>query len=123
MPPPLKRPAYHVWIAPPGVDPDEATEDQLELHHVVVHHADQLRAELEASKQGLAKGGTATPMHLTALWIWANLVRTERYAGNFREFKTACVAYDPDKERDQPHTEDDADVDDLDAHPTGASTS
>lgn len=123
MPPTLKRPAYHVWVAPDGVDPDTADEDQLECHHVVVHHADQLRAELEASKQGLAKGGTATPMHLTALWLWANLVRTGRYEGGFREFKTACVAYQPDKDRDEPHTDDDAEADDLDAHPTEPSTS
>lgn len=123
MPPKLKRPAYHVWIAPDGADPDTVPEDQLEVHHVVVHHADQLRGELEAAKQGLPKGGTATPMHLTALWLWANLIRTKRYEGTFREFKVACVAYDPDKGRDEPHTDDDADTDDLDAHPTEASTS
>lgn len=123
MPPTLKRPAYHVWIAPPDVDPDEAPEDDLELHHVIVHHADQLRAELEAGKQGLPKGGTGTPMHLTALWIWANLVRTKRFDAPFQEFKARCVAYDPDQDRDEPHTDDDAEADDLDAHPTEPSTS
>lgn len=122
MPPTLKRPAYFVWVAPDGVDPDTADTTQLVCHHVLVHHADQLRAELEAGKQGLAKGGTATPMHLTALWIWANLVRTERFTGRFQEFKAACVAYDPDQEREEPHTDPDAEADDLDAHPTVAST-
>lgn len=123
MPPTLKRPAFHVWIAPDDTDPDTVPDDQLVLHHVVVHHADQLRAELEASKQGLAKGGTATPMHLTSLWLWATLTRTKRYSGTFRDFKAACVAYDPDRDRDQPHTETDAETDELDAHPTEASTS
>lgn len=122
MPPTLKRPAYYAWIAPADLDPDTADERELECHHVVVHHADQLRAELEANKQGLAKGGTGAPMHLTALWLWANLIRTGRYDGNFRAFKLACVAYTPDQERDEPHTEDDADLDHLDAHPTEAST-
>lgn len=123
MPPTLKRPAYFVWLAPDDTDPDTCPDEQLELHHVVVHHADQLRAELEAAKQGLPKGATSTPMHLTALWLWACLRRTERYGKSFQEFKAQCVAYDPDKERDQPHTDPDADDDELDAHPTGASTS
>ncbi len=121
MPPTLKRPAYYVWINP--TDDDDPPDDALECHHVVVHHADQLRAELEAGKQGLAKGGTGTPMHLTALWLWANLTRTGRYGGSFREFKTDCVAYDPDTDRDEPHTDPDPGTDDLDAHPTEASTS
>jgi hypothetical protein len=123
MPPTLKRPAFHCWIAPPDVDPDDVTDDQLELHHVVIHHADQLRAELEANKQGLAKGGTGTPMHLTALWIWANLTRTKRFDEPFQAFKLRCVAYDADKDRDQPHGDPDAAPDELDAHPTEASTS
>ena len=123
MPPPLKRPAYWVWISPDGVDPDAATDDQLEAHHVVIHHADQLRAELEANKQGLPKGATSTPMHLTALWLWAAMVRLEVFSGGFRDFKSRCVAYDPDKDRDAPHTDDTDDTDELDAHPTAASMS
>lgn len=122
MPPTLKRPAYWVWVAPEGTDPDTVPDDQLELHHVLVHHADQLRAELEAAKQGLAKGATSAPMHLTALWLWAALVRTERFAGAFRDFKVRCVNHEPDKERNEPHTDDDAELDELDAHPTAAST-
>ena len=123
MPPTLKRPAYWVWLAPTDTDPDTVADDQLEAHHVLVHHADQLRAELEAAKQGLAKGGTSTPMHLTALWLWANLTRTERYAGTFREFKSACIAYEPDRDRPEPHIDPDAEPDELDARPTAASTS
>jgi hypothetical protein len=123
MPPTLKRPAYHVWVVPDGADPDTVEDDALELHHVIVNHGDQLRAELEANKLGLAKAGTATPMHLTALWIWAALVRTGRFDDKFQAFKSRCIAYDPDRDRDQPHTDDDADPDDLDARPTEASTS
>lgn len=122
MPPTLKRLAYHVWIAPDGVDPDAADESDLECHHVVVNAGDQLRGELEANKQGLPKGGQGAPMHLTAIWLWATLVRTKRYAGNFQEFKTACVSFDPDKDRDEPHTDPEAETDDLDARPTVAST-
>jgi hypothetical protein len=126
MPPTLKRPAYHVWIDPRPDLTDESPpleDDALELHHVVVHHGDQLRAELEAGRQGLGKGATTAPMHLTSLWCWSALVRTKVYAGTFQQFKRACVALDPDKDRDQPHTDPDAGTDELDAHPTVASTS
>jgi hypothetical protein len=128
MPPTLKRPAYHVWMVPDGADPDAVQDDELELHHVVVNHGDQLRAELEANKLGLAKAGTGTPMHLTALWIWAALVRTGRFDGKFQDqapngFKARCIGYEPDRDRDQPHDDPDADQDDLDARPTEASTS
>lgn len=123
MPPTLKRPAYFVWMTPDGADPDAVEDDDLELEHVVVNHGDQLRAELEANKLGLAKAGTGTPMHLTALWIWAALVRTGRFDEKFQEFKVRCISYEPDRDRDQPHTDDDADADDLDARPTEASTS
>jgi hypothetical protein len=117
-PPKLTRPTYHVWLLPFGVtdadlndnDPEDLAE--LDYQYVVVNHADQLRAELEAKRQGLGKPQD-TPMHLTSLWLWASLVRTGRYAGKFAEFKTACIAYDPDKEPDPADTEPD---------PTEAST-
>lgn len=121
MPPSIKRPAYHVWVAPEGVDPDTATDDQLDYHHVVIHSADQLRAELEAKRHGIDQ--RANPMHVTVLWLWAAMVRTGDYADKFAAFKTACVSYDPDTDRPGPHTKDDADPDELDAFPTGASTS
>jgi hypothetical protein len=117
-PPKLTRPTYHVWMLPEhGQDSDtELTDDQLaeqlEYQYVVVNHADQLRAELEAKRQGLGKPQD-TPMHLTSLWLWASLVRTGRYDGKFAEFKTACIAYDPDKEPDPADAEPD---------PTEAST-
>jgi hypothetical protein len=123
MPPTLKRPAFHVWIAPDGADPDTVEDDALELHHVVINHGDQLRAEMEANKLGLAKAGTTTPMQVWWVWFWAGLVRTGGFDDIFQVFKARCIAYDPDRDRDQPHTDPDADVDDLDAHPTEASTS
>lgn len=94
--PKLTRPTYHVWIAPEGVDPDTAADDQLEYHHVVINHSDQLRAELEARRLQLGSPKDS-PMHLTSLWLWASLVRTGGYADKFQAFKTACVAYDPDR--------------------------
>jgi hypothetical protein len=119
--PVLKRPAYHVWVAPTGTDPDTATEDELDYHHVVVHHADQLRAELEASK--LKLDARKFPMHLSSLWLWASMVRTGAFDATYAEFKRAMVAYDPDKDRDAPHTADDDERDEHDARPTAASTS
>jgi hypothetical protein len=121
--PHLKRPAYHVWLAPEGIDPDTAADDELAHHHVVVHHADQLRAELEAAK--LKLDARKHPMHVSSLWLWAALVRTGRYDRPYAEFKRDLVAYDPDKEREAPHTDPDtADTaDELDARPTAASTS
>lgn len=102
-PPKLHRPAFHVWMLP---------EEDPTYHHVTINHADQLRAELESKSQGLGKPQD-TPMHLTALWLWAALVRTGRYEQNFATFKTECLAYDPDRE---------ADDDDTGPDPTEAST-
>lgn len=121
--PKLKRPAFHVWLAPAGVDPDTATEDELDYHHVVVHHADQLRAELEASK--LKLDARKFPMHLSSMWLWASLVRTGVFGDNYAAFKSAMVSYDADKERPAPHTEetDELEADEHDARPTAASTS
>jgi hypothetical protein len=117
-PPKLSRLAYHVWLLPEGADPELADDadldpEFLDYQYVVINHSDQLRAELEAKRQGLGKPQD-TPMHLTSLWLWASLVRTKRYDGKFAEFKTACVSYDPDK---------DADPADTDPDPTAASTS
>lgn len=121
MAPQLKRPAYHVWVAPEGVDPDTATDDELVYHHVVVHHADQLRAELESSK--LKLDARKFPMHLSSLWLWAAMVRTGAYTDGYQAFKRAMVSYDPDRDREAPHTDDNDARDDHDARPTEASTS
>lgn len=122
-PPQLKRLAYHAWVAPEGIDPDTADDQELEYFHVVVTNADQLRAERESAR--LKLDPRRSPMHLTNLWMWCSMVRTGRYSGSFEEWKTALVSYDPDRDRDSPHTDDleDQQLDDLDARPTGASTS
>lgn len=122
MPPIIKRPAFHVWLAPSGVDPDTATDDELEYHHVVVHSADQLRAELEGRKHGITDARSA-PMHVTVLWLWAALVRTGQYDDRFQAFKSVCVSYDSDRDRDEPHDDPEAEADEHDPHPTEASTS
>ena len=111
-PPKLTRPAFHVWLLPENVDEDQA-DAQAVYHHVIVNHADQLRAELQARQEGLTKPQD-TPMHLTSLWLWAAMVRTGAYSDKFRAFKDACIAYDRDDQPDDPDTEPD---------PTEASTS
>lgn len=114
-PPKLRRPAYHVWLDPrPDLTPDspELPESELVYEHVIVNHADQLRAELEANRHGLSKPQD-TPMHLSSLWLWAALVRTKRYDDKYAAFKLACIAWDADKETDGP---------DVQPDPTEAST-
>lgn len=121
--PVLKRPAFHAWLAPEGTDPaTDVPDDQLAYHHVVIHHADQLRAELEMSKAGFSNP-TKAPMHMSAMWLWAALTRTGRYPGTWQSFKAELVAYEPDKDRPAPHTDPEAEPDELDAVPTAASTS
>lgn len=124
MPPKIKRLSYHVWMAPadtPAAELDALTDDELHYHHVVVSNGDQLRAELEGNK--LKVGGRDNPMHMTNLWLWAAMARTGIHDLNFRDFKLRCVSYDPDQERAEPHDKEDAELDDLDAHPTEASSS
>lgn len=121
--PNLKRPAFHVLLLPEDADPATATDEDADQLHVVIHAADQLRGELEASKLGLRAGGKDAPMHVTMLWLWAALVRTERFGGNFQTFKARCLAFDTDKNRPVPHTSASTELDELDAHPTEASTS
>ena len=111
--PKLHRPAFDVWLLPEGIADDQA-EDQAVHHRVIVNHADQLRAELQAKQEGLSKPQDA-PMHLTSLWLWASMVRTGAYTDKFRAFKTECIAYDKaDTAEDDPETA---------PNPTEASTS
>lgn len=121
--PTIKRPAFWVLLAPPDTDPATITDDDAATVHVLVTAGDQLRAELEAGQLGLREAGRHTPFHLTALWLWAALVRTGEVSYKFPEFKQRLLAYEPDKQRPQPHTEEGAPLDELDAHPTAASTS
>lgn len=112
--PKLTRPSYHVWTAPTGTDPNTVEDDQLEYHRVVVNGTDQLRAELEARRLGLPEGSKA-PMHLTALWLWAAMTRTQATAQPFPEWKHRLVNFDP-TDRDDPRPDQVVD-------PTAASTS
>jgi hypothetical protein len=110
--PRLTRPRFHAWVAPAGVDPDTAADADLEYVHLTINSADQLRAELEASRHGIDQ--RKHMMHLTTLWLWAAAVRAYGYEGDYRTWKRALVSYSPDKE-----TADDAEQVD----PTEASTS
>lgn len=120
-PPKLKRPAYHVWLAPEGADANAVADEDALYHHVVVNTGDQLLAELEASKLKLDQA--KQPFHLTALWLWAAMHRAGVHDEKFQTFKARILSYDPDKDRGAPITEDpDDELDELDAHPTEAST-
>lgn len=65
---------------------DDGTE-----HQVDIHLGDQLRAELEAGKQGLPVKFEAAPAHHTALWLWAALTRMGVTAAKFREFQHTMI--------------------------------
>ena len=66
-------------------------------HDVQIRGADQLRAELEAKKQGVS---IKDAMHTTYLWAWAAMVRTEKFSGGFRDFMDACVMVEQAKDGD-----------------------
>lgn len=65
---------------------DDGTE-----HQVEIHLGDQLRAELEAGKQGLPVKFDAAPAHHTALWLWAGLTRMGVTDAKFREFRDRMI--------------------------------
>lgn len=93
--PKLNRPTYWAWIT----DPTNPDLDPVP-HLVVVNAGDQLRAELEAHSHGI-KSAKDAPMHLTALWLWAAMVRTGDYSDKFRAFKDELIAWDvPDDEKE-----------------------
>lgn len=120
----IKRPAFHVWLDPRedlGPNSPDLDDSELEYHHVLVNNGDMLRAELEAGKLGVKP--REAPQHLSTMWLWAALVRTGVYGGKFQAFKLACITYEPDQDRTQPMDSDDAELDELDEHPTGASSS
>lgn len=94
-PPKLSRPTYWAWLA----DPDDREGDPTP-HLVIVNAGDQLRAELEAKRHNVGSGKD-NPMHLSALWLWAALVRTERYGDKFAAFKDDLVAWDAVEDDDQ----------------------
>lgn len=77
----LTKPRYAILIAPPADTPD-APEAELQVE---VLYGDQLRAELEAPRHGLAKIGDA-PQHAVLLWVWASLTRTHVIDQPFQEF-------------------------------------
>ncbi len=95
-PPTLERPSYHVWMASePGGDP---------VYHgvVTILNADQLTAETQA--KGLGIKPQEQPFHLTNLWIWAAMVRTNATTERFRPF-TQLVEYRPVKDDDTEEVE------------------
>lgn len=57
-----------------------------EAREVTVIYGDMLRGELEGGRLHLPPIKEA-PMHYTALWVWAALVRTGAYDRDFRTFQ------------------------------------
>lgn len=76
---PLQRFKYRVQLAEPFIQ-DSPFE-------VEITHADLLRAELEAGKQGLPVDPRKAPQQTTTLWVWAALVRTGVIDRNYRSFR------------------------------------
>lgn len=73
----MERPTFQVEL-------DDGT-----THVVEVLMADQLRAELEAPRNGIPVDVSLAPVHTTALWVWSALLRTGQLeAGTkFQEFR------------------------------------
>lgn len=75
--------------------------DAPEQHHVIIYHADELAAEVEAPKYGLtiqldSEGnpdlGSVRGQHLRALQVWAAVKRMGVYTAAFGQFKKDCLA-------------------------------
>lgn len=71
----MKKPTYKVELS-------DGSE-----HVVQVLHGDQLRAELEAGKQGLPLDYDKAPVHHTTLWVWSALLRSGVTEAGFQEFR------------------------------------
>lgn len=70
----LQRPTFHAELSDGSV------------HHVEILHVDQLRAELEARKNGLPVSFDLAPVAITTLWVWASLVRGGVVTADYQEF-------------------------------------
>lgn len=73
----MKKPTFRVELA-------NGTE-----HVVQVLHGDQLRAELEAGKQGLPLSFEQAPVHHTTLWVWSAMLREGHTSAEFQEFRSS----------------------------------
>lgn len=80
----LKRTTFEVHMVPA----DPAGEPVGYVVPIIL--SDQLRGELEGKRHGI---DNTYPMHLSALWAWAAMLREGHYAGTFAEFKDACLDY------------------------------
>lgn len=56
---------------------------------VTVRVGDQLRAELEGKRMGIAEV-VRSPIHLQVLIAWAAMVREGNYSGKFAQFREDC---------------------------------
>lgn len=72
------------------------------VHRVEILHGDQLRAELEAPRHGIAVDPRVQPNHTTTLWVWAALVRTGVVTVGFQDFKQDLVVLGKAEAADAP---------------------
>lgn len=92
----VKIPHYRVLLAA-AEHPDDVA--QAVEHEIYVLHGDQLRAELEAPRNGIPAMDQA-PMHNITLWIWAALMRTHVIDQAFQEFRSRLLGFDEIKPGD-----------------------
>lgn len=79
----LKRLKYLVVLDVPATDDHPAGEIE---HEIEVRHADQLRGELEAAKQGLP-GAKEAPLNNVTVWVWCAMVRLGLYGQAYKQFQ------------------------------------
>lgn len=76
---------------------DASTHGEAGEFTVTLRMGDQLRAELEGKRMGLAEPHK-NPMHLQALFAWASMNREGHFAGKFADFREACAYVQDDDE-------------------------
>lgn len=112
----LKRQKYRVWLAGPVTTEGEDSTIETTIE---VRHADMLRAEFEAKKQGIPPISDGFPMNHTTVWIWCALVRLEQYAGPYQQFSQVdLLEFDSVKDEDGGSTDVDPTPADKSASPS-----
>lgn len=111
--PDLKLELFHVWLAEPGTDPEDAT-----YHRVLVTMEDQLVAEKWLADRGQSL--TKLPLRLQSVMLRVAMERTGDWTGDAAMFPSHVVQYLPDK-RVNPEAQ--TPEDETVIHPMEASTS
>lgn len=83
----LKRRVYDVALNPESFDPetsDPFDTSGVEVHRVVVIHADQMFGEREAMKRGIT---TDAAQNMTSVIVWCALRRSAKFDGTYEDFR------------------------------------